>query len=166
MELTIALEKRDISKINALNKLTDLRKFWTNVRKLTKNVHSDHALKRWQILAEIRYKELQNSITKEQVRNRIINSCDKSNGVYKGELFADSESIDYIPNLVYQIEKLAPDYDLEDFELYLQIGLVDKLCEQYPHSTCDDMTFDRIYLDEVKKELLTCLEFCTRFRHA
>jgi hypothetical protein len=53
-----ALEKRDISRINKLNKLTNLETFWDDVRKFTKRIMSDHAIGRWQCLAEIRYVEL------------------------------------------------------------------------------------------------------------
>ena len=52
------MERRDIGRIDKLNKLTDPKTFWGEVRKLTRNTYSDHALSRWQVLAEIRYKEL------------------------------------------------------------------------------------------------------------
>ena len=58
MDYSWALEKRDINKINKLNALHNKDTFWDDVRKLTKNVASDHSIKRWQILAEARYKEL------------------------------------------------------------------------------------------------------------
>ena len=53
-----AIEKRDYSRIKKLFKLTDATTFWHDVRKLTKNVESDHALHRWQCLAELRYQIL------------------------------------------------------------------------------------------------------------
>ena len=52
-----AMERRDIGRIDKLNKLTDLKTFWGEVKKLTRNTHSDHALNRWQVLAEARYEE-------------------------------------------------------------------------------------------------------------
>lgn len=55
-----AMEKRDIARIEKLNKLTNLETFWGDVRKLTHNTFSDHGISRWQVLAEIRYKELEN----------------------------------------------------------------------------------------------------------
>lgn len=58
MDYSWALEKRDINKINKLNTLHNKDTFWDDVRKLTKTVTSDHSIKRWQILAEARYKEL------------------------------------------------------------------------------------------------------------
>ena len=58
MNYLSAIEKRDYSKIDKLNNLTDKRTFWDDVRKLTKHVYSDHALGRWLCLAEQRYKEL------------------------------------------------------------------------------------------------------------
>ena len=58
MKYSSAIERRDYPKIDKLNNLTDKRTFWDDVRKLTKAVTSDHAIGRWQCLAEQRYKEL------------------------------------------------------------------------------------------------------------
>lgn len=52
------IERNDISKIDKLNKLTNKETFFDDVRKLTKNVTSDHSIGRWQCLCEIRYNEL------------------------------------------------------------------------------------------------------------
>ena len=51
-------EVRDYSKIEKLLRLDNIKTFYDDVRKLVKNVHSDHSIKRWQCLAEIRYKQL------------------------------------------------------------------------------------------------------------
>ena len=53
-----ALEKRDYNRISKLNTLTDSQTFWQDVRKMTKHVESDHAIRAWQRLAEQRYNEL------------------------------------------------------------------------------------------------------------
>lgn len=58
MTYDYALEKRDISKIDKLNRLTNVDTYWDDVRKLTKSVTSDHSIKRWQCLADVRYMEL------------------------------------------------------------------------------------------------------------
>ena len=58
MNYLSAIEKRDYSKIDKLNRLTNKETFWDDVRKLTKYVTSDHAIHRWQCLAEQRYSEL------------------------------------------------------------------------------------------------------------
>lgn len=58
MTYDYAMEKRDINKIDKLNTLTNIRTYWDDVRKFTKNVKSDHAIKRWQCLADARYNEL------------------------------------------------------------------------------------------------------------
>ena len=50
-----AMEVRDYAKIEKLNALTNPETFWDDVRKLTKNVTSDHSIGRWQCLAEARY---------------------------------------------------------------------------------------------------------------
>lgn len=52
------MERRDIGRITKLNTLTDPNTFWGDVKKLTKNTTSDHALNRWQVLAEARYEEI------------------------------------------------------------------------------------------------------------
>lgn len=53
-----AMETRDYSKIKKLEKLTDVETFWDDVRRLTKNVKSEHAIRRWEILANARYRML------------------------------------------------------------------------------------------------------------
>lgn len=53
-----ALEARDRTKIDKLNKLTNTETFWSDVRMLCRRVTSDHSINRWQCLAEIRYYEL------------------------------------------------------------------------------------------------------------
>lgn len=52
------IERNDINKIAKLEGLTCIETFWADVRRLVKNVTSDHSIKRWQILAEARYNEL------------------------------------------------------------------------------------------------------------
>lgn len=52
------MERRDIGRITKLNTLTDPNTFWVDVKKITRNTHGDHALGRWQVLAEIRYEEI------------------------------------------------------------------------------------------------------------
>lgn len=58
MDYSSAFEKRDYTKIDKLNTLTNKDTFWDDVRKFTKNVTSDHSIKRWQCLAEQRWQEL------------------------------------------------------------------------------------------------------------
>lgn len=53
-----AMEVRDYSKIEKLNKLTDPETFWDDVRRMTKNVKSDHAIHRWEVLANAKYRIL------------------------------------------------------------------------------------------------------------
>lgn len=50
-----AWEVKDYGRIEKLEKLTNPDTFWDDVRKLTKNVKSDHAINRWEFLAEKRY---------------------------------------------------------------------------------------------------------------
>lgn len=52
------MEKSDFKKIEKLSKLNNINTFWDDVRKLTKNITSDHSIKRWQCLAEQRFLEL------------------------------------------------------------------------------------------------------------
>ena len=52
------MERRDIGRITKLNALTNPKTFWADVKKLTRNTYGDHALNRWQVLAELRYEEI------------------------------------------------------------------------------------------------------------
>ncbi len=56
--MLIAIEARDNKRIDKLMALTNIDTFWEDVKKLTRNITSDHSLGRWLILAEKRYKEL------------------------------------------------------------------------------------------------------------
>lgn len=47
--------KSDIKIVEKLQKLTNTETFWDDVRKLTKRIHSDRYISRWQIYAEIRF---------------------------------------------------------------------------------------------------------------
>ena len=47
-----------MKRIDKLNALTNKETFWDDVRKLTKNVHSDHVIHSWEFLSEKRYNEL------------------------------------------------------------------------------------------------------------
>lgn len=58
MDYRYAWTNSDIKRIDKLNALTNPDTFWDNVRKLTKNIHSDHVIGIWQCLAEVRYNEL------------------------------------------------------------------------------------------------------------
>jgi hypothetical protein len=62
MKHSLAIEVRDISKIDKLNKLTNKETFFDDVRKLTKRVTSDHSIGRWQCLAEYRWSELNGEV--------------------------------------------------------------------------------------------------------
>lgn len=55
-------EKQDINRIAKLVALKNIETFWDDVRKLIKNVTSDHDIKRWQVLAEARYEELKKGV--------------------------------------------------------------------------------------------------------
>lgn len=58
MTYAYAYERADYSKIDKLNSLNNPVTFWDDVRKFTRKVTSDHAINRWQILAENRYSEV------------------------------------------------------------------------------------------------------------
>jgi len=58
MTYDYAMERNDYKRIDKLNTLTNVDTFYDDVRKLVKNVHSDHTIKRWQCLADARYDEL------------------------------------------------------------------------------------------------------------
>ena len=48
----------DVERKAKLATLKNIETFWDDVRELIKNITSDHAIKRWQVLAEARYEEL------------------------------------------------------------------------------------------------------------
>ena len=52
------MENADYARVKKLNTLHNLNSFWDDVRRITRNVRSDHSLGRYQILAEARYGEL------------------------------------------------------------------------------------------------------------
>lgn len=52
------MENADYARVKKLNALHNLNSFWDDVRRITRNVRSDHSLGRYQILAEVRYGEL------------------------------------------------------------------------------------------------------------
>lgn len=64
MSYDYAIESRDYDKIDKLNAITDKEIFWLEVRKLTKNIKSDHAIKRWRCLADARWEELNKEAVK------------------------------------------------------------------------------------------------------
>lgn len=58
MDYTYATNMQEMKRIDKLNELKRLSTYWDDVRKITKNVKSDTAIKRWQHLAEIRFEEV------------------------------------------------------------------------------------------------------------
>lgn len=52
------MEKRDIARVEKLLTLTDPETFFDDVRRFTRKVETDHAIRRWQCLAEVRYDEI------------------------------------------------------------------------------------------------------------
>ena len=50
--------KASLKIIEKLLTLTDVSTFWDDVRRFTKNIHSDHNISMWQNYAEMRYEEL------------------------------------------------------------------------------------------------------------
>lgn len=58
MNYDYAIERHDYNRIDRLNTLIKLDTYWKDVKKLTRNVTSDHAIGRWQCLADARFEEL------------------------------------------------------------------------------------------------------------
>ena len=58
MTYKYAFNRWDCAKIDKLNGLSNKETFWDDVRSFTRGVKSDHAIGRWQHLAEIRWEEL------------------------------------------------------------------------------------------------------------
>lgn len=58
MDISIACTKTEERIIEKLNSLNNTDTFWDDVRKMTKNIHSDRAIRSWEWLSEKRYNEL------------------------------------------------------------------------------------------------------------
>lgn len=58
MDYRFARNRTEMKRIDKLNALTNKETFWDDVRKLTKNVHSDHVIHSWECLSDQRYNEL------------------------------------------------------------------------------------------------------------
>jgi hypothetical protein len=105
-----AIEKRDYSKIDKLNALTNKDTFWDDVRKLTKNVTSDHSIKRWQCLADQRWQELVIvcSNCKKEVELTIPNSYGESlcNDCWDDYIITERGKLEYFVSLVRGEEDL------------------------------------------------------------
>lgn len=65
MDYRAAFEVADLKRIEKLNKLTDTRTYWDDVRKMCKRVQSDHAINCWERLADMRWAELVDGIIAE-----------------------------------------------------------------------------------------------------
>ena len=62
-ELTMydfVMERNDYKRIEKLLTLNNPETYWDDVRKFTRNVTSDHSIRHWQGLAELRYNQLVN----------------------------------------------------------------------------------------------------------
>lgn len=58
MDYSVALERHDYARIDKLNTLNDLDTFWNDVRYFCRKITSDHSIRHWEWLAEMRYAEL------------------------------------------------------------------------------------------------------------
>lgn len=59
MDYRYAFNKNEQKIISKLNTLTDIDTYWDSVSKMCSRVTSDRTIKRYLILSEIRYKELE-----------------------------------------------------------------------------------------------------------
>ena len=80
MKYDRAIEKRDYAKIDRLNRLINVDTFYDDVRKLTRNIISDHSIKRWQCLADYRYKEITDIWNRIKTSDKMIFSCNGNFG--------------------------------------------------------------------------------------
>lgn len=120
----VVLEYNDISKVRRLNELKNPITFWDDVRKMTKNTKSDHGIKRWQILSEIRYKEILKDLKKEF--EMYLNAI-KSNGTNKKTFLSkidkdfldkSKEERDFVKDI---LSKNGISFDSENEELSLSL---------------------------------------------
>lgn len=62
--MLIPIEYHDINRIKKLNTLNNINTFWNDVRKFTRHITSDHSIRRWEILSQLRYMELDEEVKK------------------------------------------------------------------------------------------------------
>lgn len=120
----VVLEYNDISKVRRLNELKNPITFFDDVRKMTKNTKSDHGIKRWQILSEIRYEEILKDLKKEF--EMYLNAI-KSNGTNKKTFLSkidkdfldkSKEERDFVKDI---LSKNGISFDSENEELSLSL---------------------------------------------
>jgi len=120
----VVMEYNDISKVRRLNELKNPITFWDDVRKMTKNTKSDHGIKRWQILSEIRYEEILKDLKKEF--EMYLNAV-KSNGTSKKTFLSkidkdfldkSKEERDFVKDI---LSKNGVSFDSENEELSLSL---------------------------------------------
>lgn len=68
-----ATTKSDMTKIDKLNGLKNINTFYDDVRKITKNVRSNSAIRAWERLSEQRYDELLTGIEDVRTDFEMIN---------------------------------------------------------------------------------------------
>lgn len=80
------VESADREKVMQLERLTDPETFWDDVSRFTSRVTSDHALSRWQILAEARMKQIQLGIgIEDKTLGQTVQKSELGQTVYKSE---------------------------------------------------------------------------------
>lgn len=121
----VVMEYNDISKVRRLNELKNPITFWDDVRKMTKNTKSDHGIKRWQILSEIRYKEILKDLKKEF--KMYLNAVKSNNGTNKKTFLSkidkdfldkSKEERDFVKDI---LSKNGISFDSENEELSLSL---------------------------------------------
>lgn len=121
----VVLEYNDISKVRRLNELKNPITFWDDVRKITKNTKSDHGIKRWQILSEIRYKEILMDLKKEF--KMYLSAVKSNNGTNKKTFLSkidkdfldkSKEERDFVKDI---LSKNGVSFDSENEELSLSL---------------------------------------------
>lgn len=120
----VVVEYNDISKVRRLNELKNPITFFDDVRKMTKNTKSDHGVKRWQILSEIRYEEILKDLKKEF---KMYLNAIKSNGTNKKTFLSkidkdfldkSKEERDFVKDI---LSKNGISFDSENEELSLSL---------------------------------------------
>lgn len=137
-----AIENADFAKIEKLLELTNFDSYWDDVRKLTSKVTSDHAIKRWEKLAEIRYRD----VTYINTAKKLIDDYN-----YKEELgepdFSDLESIPLAYTTIDNSDYMELGFpDEKEFEIQVTADLINKKIETYiDGDLLNELKFDSLY---------------------
>ena len=126
MDYDYAIERYDYNRIDRLNTLIKLDTYWKDVKKLTRNVTSDHAIGRWQCLAEVRFEELKKQ-TLAKYNKELLYLSNELGANYFNQIMQliKSGNISDIPSDTFGTPQLNVIYELDrDYKQLKSLNLI------------------------------------------